>query len=256
MLHLFTPQGDAALAALLRRPVLLAFDFDGTLAPIVAHPGDARPAPAVSARLHELSKRLPVAIVTGRAVNDVLPRLGFEPRFVIGNHGAEDVADPRASAALIGALDPARELVRRHAADFAAAEVLVEDKGQSMAWHYRLSKDRARALALIGKLLPQLGPGLSALPGKLVVNVVANDAPDKASAMHRLVARAGVDAALFAGDDVNDEPVFAAAPPHWLTIRVGVPDPMSAARFGLDSPAQLAVLLDRIAAWVTASMPG
>jgi trehalose 6-phosphate phosphatase len=255
MRHLFTPDGDAALAELLQQPVLLAFDFDGTLAPIVAHPGDARPPPAVSARLHELSRRLPVAIVTGRAVDDVLPRLGFEPHFVVGNHGAEDDADPHASAALIGALEPARELVRRHAADFAAADVLVEDKGQSMAWHYRLSKDRDRALSLIGELLPQLGPGLSALPGKLVINVVAADAPDKATAMHRLVARAGVQAALFAGDDINDEPVFAAAPPHWLTIRVGPPDPSSAARFGLDSPAQLAMLLDRIDAWVTASMP-
>jgi trehalose 6-phosphate phosphatase len=256
MRHLFTPEGDAALAAFLQQPVLLAFDFDGTLAPIVSHPGDARPSPTVSARLHELSKRMPVAIVTGRAVDDVLPRLGFEPHWVVGNHGAEDDADPHASAALIGALEPARELVRQRAADLAAADVMVEDKGQSMAWHYRLSKDRDRALALIGELLPQLGPGLSALPGKLVVNVVAADAPDKATAVHRLVARAGVEAAFFAGDDVNDEPVFAAAEPHWLTIRVGSPpDPASAARFGLDSPAQLAMLLDRIDAWSHAAVP-
>ena len=50
MPHLFSPDGDAALAALmLHRPaLLLAFDFDGTLAPIVARPGDARVPPALA----------------------------------------------------------------------------------------------------------------------------------------------------------------------------------------------------------------
>jgi hypothetical protein len=36
-----------------------------------------------------------------------------------------------------------------------------------------------------------------------------------------MVARCGADCAVFAGDDVNDEPVFESAPPHWLTIRIG-----------------------------------
>lgn len=50
MQHLFTPAGEAALAATLQRRPLLAFDFDGTLAPIVARPDDARISQAVSAR--------------------------------------------------------------------------------------------------------------------------------------------------------------------------------------------------------------
>jgi hypothetical protein len=49
----------------------------------------------------------------------------------------------------------------------------------------------------------------------------------------------------FAGDDVNDEPVFARAPTHWLTLRVGR-DAASRARFFLDSPAEMAMLLERL----------
>ena len=80
MRHLLSARGEAALAALMRRRPLLAFDFDGTLAPIVARPEDARVPAAVAARLAVLALRLPVAIVTGRAIGDVRHRLGFEPQ--------------------------------------------------------------------------------------------------------------------------------------------------------------------------------
>jgi trehalose 6-phosphate phosphatase len=55
-----------------------------------------------------------------------------------------------------------------------------------------------------------------------------------------------VSCALFAGDDVNDEPVFAVAAAGWLTIRVGRDDPRSKAHHFLDSPGEIAVLLERM----------
>ena len=94
MKHLFSAQGATALAALLRRRPLLAFDFDGTLAPIVPRPRrrahSARPWPR-GLRGWRGGCRWPSS--PGRAVADVRGRLGFEPRFVVGNHGAEDAAD-------------------------------------------------------------------------------------------------------------------------------------------------------------------
>ena len=102
MQHLFSPKGEAALAALLRLQPLMAFDFDGTLAPIVAHPTDARIPPAVLTRLRALAQRLPVAIVTGRSVADVRARLGFEPHFVIGNHGVHECRSVLARNRYIG----------------------------------------------------------------------------------------------------------------------------------------------------------
>ncbi|MBN8511137.1 MAG: trehalose-phosphatase [Burkholderiales bacterium] len=243
MKHLFEPEGRAALAALMRERPLLAFDFDGTLAPIVARPAAARIPAAVAQRLRRLAERLPVAVVSGRAVADLRQRLGFEPRFVVGSHGAEDGFDPAASRARMRRLDPLRERLKQHGAAIAAAGVSVEDKGQSLALHYRLAPDRARARALIAELLAGAGPDLEVFGGKMVENAVAAGSPDKAQAVRQLVARLGTGHAFFAGDDVNDEPVFAAAPAHWLTVRIGRGDQASKARYFLDSPAEMAVAL-------------
>lgn len=246
--HLFTPEGVAALAVILRRQPLLAFDFDGTLAPIVARPDDARASQAVSARLAVLASRLPVAIVTGRSVDDVRERLGFTPRFIVGNHGAEDESDPAPRQQIFGGLDPLRARLHACREALAVAGVTVEDKGRSIALHYRLSRTRERALELIAEVTSAQDDALRVFGGKLVVNVAPRAAPDKAQAVHALVARCGAPCALFAGDDVNDEPVFAAAPAGWLTVRVGRDDPKSQAMYVLDSPIEMAMLLERMVA--------
>jgi len=252
MYHLFSPDGEAALTVTLRQRPLLAFDFDGTLAPIVPRPQDARPSHAVSARLATLATLLPMAIITGRMVDDVRGRLGFEPHFIVGNHGAEDegvVPD----AADVAALVALRERIAARQEALHDAGVLLEDKGASLALHYRLSRTRERALDVIGELLNPPDPALRVFGGKLVINVAPRHAPDKAQAVRSLMQRAGTAAVIFAGDDVNDEPVFNAAVPGWLTIRVGRDDPRSRAMFCLDSPGQMPLLLDRILALLGAA---
>jgi len=255
MQHLFHPDGVAALAAALRQRPLLAFDFDGTLAPIVARPEDAGISPAMSARLKALAALLPLAIVTGRRVDDVRGRLGFEPRYIVGNHGAEDPLNPAAGAALARTLQPLRNRLHQRAAELAEAGVVVEDKGASLALHYRRSRQPEQAQALIEAVLLPPGEAWHAFGGKMVVNVVPRKAPDKASAVHGLVAHCGAACAVFAGDDVNDEPVFASAAPHWLTIRIGRGDGASAARYYLDSPDETAQLLQRMLALLPAAQP-
>jgi trehalose 6-phosphate phosphatase len=253
MQHLFSPEGEVALATALRQQPLLAFDFDGTLAAIVARPDDARISQAVSARLKGLAARLPLAIVTGRTVDDVRGRLGFEPRYIIGSHGAEDPANPAAAAALSRMLEPARRQLRARQAELAAAGVQIEDKGASLALHYRLARDRDRAQALITELLTPADDAWRIFGGKMVVNVAPTHAPDKADAVHALVADCQARCAVFAGDDINDEPVFASAPAHWLTIRIGRGERSSRARYFLDSPNEVAMLLERMLALLPAA---
>lgn len=247
MKPLFGTAGRAALRDLLHRRPLFAFDFDGTLAPIVSRPEDARVAAAVAVPLARLAAQAPVAVITGRAVHDVRRRLGFEPAFLVGNHGAEDAqhADDAADRAALEAL---RRRLERAAATLAASGVSVEDKGLSIALHYRLARDRGAAVAAIDEALERLEPRLRRFGGKCVVNVVPAAAPDKADALFALVARSGRDSALFVGDDLNDEPVFERAPPHWLTVRVGLEAGHSSARFFVDGPASLAPLLQRLLA--------
>jgi len=224
--------------------VLLAFDFDGTLAPIVAEPSQARVPTTTLRRLHRLSQRLPLAVISGRTVADLRSRLGFEPAHVVGSHGAED---PHHGERLEwrAALDGMRERLRLADAELQRAGVGVEDKGASLALHYRLAPDRAAAAALIDRLLDDVGPGLQVFGGKMVANVVAEGADDKAAALRRLAQRAGAHAVLYLGDDVNDESVFAAGEPTWLTVRVGA-DHGSAARYFIGGPREVPRLLDRL----------
>ena len=242
MKHLFSNEGQHALAAVLALKPLLAFDFDGTLAPIVARPDDVRVSTAVTHRLAQLAQWRPVAIVTGRRVADVTPRLGFEPAYIVGSHGAEDPALANAAAHDV-ALASARTYLVAQTAALEDAGVTFEDKGSSMALHYRLARDREKALQCIAAAVANLGPGLHTFGGKFVVNLVAEHAPDKGDAVQRLVARSESGAALFVGDDVNDEAVFEIAPDHWLTVRIGRDSPGSRAQFFLDSHAEMAHML-------------
>ena len=245
--HLFSPEGSAALAATMALSPLLAFDFDGTLAPIVARHDDARVPLAVARRLQALAGRLPLAIVSGRSVDDIRSRVDFEPRFIVGNHGAENpVAPLQADADL--ALEAVRERWLAQANELAQAGVSLEDKRHSLALHYRLAPDRELAYRLITALLHGLPSDIRVFGGKMVVNVAATVAPDKAHAVMALVRHAQVQSAVFVGDDLNDEPVFACAQPNWLTVRVGRDDPNSRAMYCLDHFSEVAAMLDRMVA--------
>jgi len=242
MKDLFGQAGRQALRDALQAQPLLAFDFDGTLSPIVERAGDARVAPEVAQRLARLAQLRPLAVVTGRSVADVTHRLGFTPRFIVGSHGAEDPG--RDFGLDLSPLDRLRARLDARSAALGAAGVQVEDKTYSFALHYRLAPDPGKALETIRRTLLGLNPGLQSFGGKSVINVVLSGAPDKADAVASLARRAGCDRAVFVGDDLNDEAVFERALPNWLTVRVGRDYPQSRASFFLDGFAETEALLD------------
>lgn len=240
--HLLGPDGHEALARLMRGRPLLGFDFDGTLAPIVMHPDEARVDTTLSRLLEQLAARLPVVVVTGRQVLDVRHRLGFAPTHIVGNHGAEDEHDgpePR----VVMALAPFRDRLRRLQPALSAAGVSIEDKGASLALHYRLAPNPVAAREAIDALLVDLPDGVITEPGKRVVNVLVAGAADKGDALHRLVKRYDASAAFYAGDDTNDEPAFERAESNWVTARVGPRLDHSHARFFLQEQAEMAQVL-------------
>jgi trehalose 6-phosphate phosphatase len=243
MKHLFSPDGEAALLAIMKKAPLLAFDFDGTLAPIVVRPEDARVPMPVSHRLKTLEERLPLAVISGRRVNDVLGRLGFRAAHVIGNHGAEDPMSP-AAPGMERMLDALRLRLRADRTFLAKEGIYVEDKGLSMALHYRLAKDRNRAALMICTLLDDFSANLNVFGGKMVVNVLPRGADDKGQALLKLMDRAKRDAVIYVGDDVNDEPAFACAAPRGLSVRIGRDHAGSKAQFFLDATADVPMMLD------------
>ncbi len=250
-------QGRAALARLGSLPSLLAFDFDGTLAPIVARPADARVPLPVARRMRRLCESSPVAVLTGRSEDDVLDRLGFEPSFVVGNHGIPLARDAEAGAdtrAWIEALNPARQALACHAVALRHAGVQVEDKQRSMALHYRLASDRAQALDLLMSVLPTSDRSIVVSHRKFTLDLAAAGAPGKCEALSTLSQSAHAQAVLFIGDESNDDTVFARSPPDWVTVRIqrhpthssARSSTRSAARFYLDGLTQLTALLQAL----------
>ena len=241
---LFGASGLRALTAALLGDPLLAFDFDGTLAPLVERPDDARVPDSLARRLARLGQLRPLAIVTGRAVADVNRRLGFPVAYVVGNHGAEEEGG---LAPLDPALfDPVRQRLFAARQLLDAAGVRLEDKRYSLALHYRQAPDPVLAQRLIGDLLGGLPEEFDVIPGRMVCNLVLGGAPDKGDAVIALTQRAHCALAIFVGDDINDETVFAKAAENWLTIRVGNDYPQSHARYFLEDYSDIEPLLDRM----------
>jgi len=196
---------------------LLAFDFDGTLAPIVRDPDQAAMRPSTLRLLRELARAYPCVVISGRSRADVLRRVrGVRFAEVVGNHGGEPWhASARARREVRQWLTGLRDRLG------GISGVLIEDKGVSLCLHYRRSRQKRRARARILAATARLrGARVSA--GKLVVNVVPAEAPHKGQALVRLRAREGCDTAVYLGDDETDEDVFTLDQPgQLLTVRVG-----------------------------------
>lgn len=197
---------------------LLAFDFDGTLAPIVAD-RDGAAMRARTLRLFErVCARYPVAVISGRSQRDVRARLGDATvTRVVGNHGMESGA---VDASFLR--DAARAREHLAAALAAVPGVDLEDKGLSLALHYRAARSRRAARAAIDAAVRAAPVALRVVPGKLVINALPAHAPDKGDALQRARDEAHLDTALYLGDDVTDEDVFVLDQPgRLLSVRVG-----------------------------------
>ena len=221
--------------------VLLAFDYDGTLAPIVPAPEQAVMRLKTRSLLEALARRCPCVVISGRARADAVRRLrGVEAVEVIGNHGIEPWQTSPRGLLLVRRW---RRLLERQLAPFTG--VTVEDKVHSLAVHYRRSREKKKARAAILRATVALGD-VRLIPGKQVVNLLPTDAPHKGIALERARARFACDTAVYVGDDETDEDVFALDQPgRLLTIRVGQKR-QSLASYFLRNQAEIDPLLETL----------
>lgn len=190
----------------------LFVDFDGTLVAIAAAP-DAIDVPGdLGARLGALSERLDgrLALVSGRAPNDLERHLGALPFARAGSHGAARFAADGAPLGESAAPIPAAASEAMRA--FAAREGLVfEAKSHGGALHYRNAPALADTVTAFAEALARQH-GLSVKLGKCVAELV-NPGADKGGAVRAFMAGADFAGSLpvFVGDDLTDEDGFAAA---------------------------------------------
>lgn len=241
---LFSHSGSVALARLRHGDSVLSFDLDGTLAPLVDRPNDAVVPAATTALLRLVAARWPTAVITGRGLADAASRLGFEPTYLVGNHGAE-WSDGRADA-VVADLQPCREAIRYYAAALRRLGIVVEDKRLSLALHYRMAADARAARQQLDELIatvPFAAQRLCVSHGHRVLNIASTAAPDKGDALRSILSSSGAAVALVVGDDVNDEPAYVAAPPGSVCVHIGSRSRRSAAAFRLTSQRQIDRLL-------------
>ena len=243
MQYLLGAAGKRTLDRLAKNSATLyAFDFDGTLARIVRDRHAARMAESTRLSLEKLTAKVPTAIVSGRSLEDLRPRVEGAATFLIGNHGMQGVkAAPRM-------LHHAHDLCRlwlselgRCGDEFAAAGLGIEDKIYSLTLHYRQSRSPQAARDLALKAAANLVPAPRLVFGKSVVNVIPPGTPHKGSALQGLMGQLRSPAALYVGDDDTDEDVFGLPDERIVSVRIGR-KAGSAARYYLRRQTEIAQL--------------
>jgi trehalose 6-phosphate phosphatase len=214
-----TAEGCAGLAALLDDPgrAVIALDFDGTLAPIVPDPAEARALPAAVEALRQLTPLIgTMAVLTGRPALTAVEYASLDqvPGIVVlGHYGRQrwkngHVETPPAPRGLTVARQRLPEVLAEAGAQDGT---FVEDKGEALAVHTRRAASPEVALERIRAPLLALAAetGLRAEPGRFVIELRPEGA-DKGIALAALASQAGRSAVMFCGDDQGDRPAFAA----------------------------------------------
>jgi trehalose 6-phosphate phosphatase len=229
-----------ALAEAPERAAIL-LDVDGTLAPIAPRPEDARVPDEARTEVARLAARYAlVACVSGRTGEDAKRLVGVDGVRYVGSHGLE--------------LEPEAAQWRDRIHSFAAGiDWPVEDKGLTVAFHYRQAGDEDAALAYLEEVAERARrEGLMPRFGRKVLEIRPPVHADKGTAVLHLLTDAGLQRALYAGDDTTDLDGFRALSGLELGVRVAVSsdeapkDLVSGADVVVDSPEELLELLRRL----------
>lgn len=255
-LHLFDPLGDLTGRIRAGRRVLLFTDFDGTLVPIKDDPMACALAPGDRAQLARIAAKpgALVAVVSGRDLADLTPRIGVEGAVHAGNHGLEirgpgfDFREPGAVALAPKLAQIVAELT---AALAGVPGAWVQNKELTASVHFRQTPPElhGRVREAVERVLNPHLDEFVLRGGKMVLEVRPRVDWHKGRAVHWLRERlAGEDrhpVAIYLGDDATDEDAFKAIP-DGVTILVG-PARSTAARYRLNDAADVSKFLGWLA---------
>jgi trehalose 6-phosphate phosphatase len=239
--------------------MLLALDFDGTLSPIAPTPAAATLPEDTRAALHDVAARSDtiLAVVSGRALEDVFVKVRMPELYYAGNHGLEirgpalELVHPEA-VARVAAVRQCLERLRPVVGQIEG--VVVEDKRLSLSIHYRLVREPALEELVRDAVRSSCNDiaGLKVTEGKKLIEVRPDVAWDKGRAVEFLVAsllNGSAAPVLFIGDDVTDEDGFRAIAGRGAGILVAEPTAatQTAASYYLSSTDEVTVLLRQLA---------
>jgi trehalose 6-phosphate phosphatase len=203
------------LATFASANVLLAFDYDGTLTPIVSRPERARIRVRTQRLLAEIARRYPCVVISGRGLDDLSVRLKDIPVWhVFGNFGHEPNGGSGPPPQVSG-------WVRLLDKDLGAFPgVVIEAKQYSVTVHYRNVRDKKGLLQALARTVAPLKDA-RVLNSPQAVALLPRAGPDKGVALQQARRQFACDAAIYVGDDETDEDAFASdSPDRLLSVRV------------------------------------
>ncbi len=234
------------------RRVLVALDFDGTLAPEVDLPDQARALPEARAAVLRLLAlpRTRVALVSGRSLASLVQVADLpDTTLLVGSHGIEiRLDDPHDQVGLDTAELEQVDVLHEVLGDVADAidQVWLEAKPAGFALHTRLATDadsRVAHLVALSEATAEVD-NLTVRQGKDVLELSVRET-NKGDAIEHLRRYTVADAVFFAGDDVTDEDAFAALLPDDVGVKSG--QGRTEAAFRVAGPAEIASVLSTLA---------
>jgi len=215
------------------RAIALFLDFDGTLARLRAAPPDVSVDRSLRQELCMIvrSSRFRVWVVSGRRRSDVRERLAVRGIRYLGLHGWERRAGARLAEEGRSSLECVRRILGGVLVNHPS--IWVEDKEYALTLHHRAAPPDVRraSLASIAAVLEPFGSVLRISAAKYSWEIIPRELEDKGVAVRReLAALASGSTPVYVGDDVVDEPAFAALA-SGITIRVGPCGPTRARYF-------------------------
>jgi trehalose 6-phosphate phosphatase len=238
-------------------PILLvACDFDGTIAPIVSHPSEAQPnrEAIVAMSLLAAMPQTHVAVISGRALKDLSSRTqDAENLHLVGSHGSEFDPGfasglPRDAVELLGRLSSGLATISNQ-----CPGSFVEEKPAGVTFHYRNADDSSCKVALDAILAgPATLPGVFVRHGKKMVELSVMEM-NKGTALSGMRQRLGASAVIFLGDDLTDEDAFATLSGPDIGVKIGDGATLASYRIGdpVDVARILALIAERRSEWLT-----
>jgi trehalose 6-phosphate phosphatase len=230
--------------------LLVAMDFDGTMAPLVDHAADSRALPRSAAAFAGLAElpRTTTALISGRALAS-LRAVAFPPEntLLIGSHGAEVWMGPGSSRLALD--DAQRKLlaeVRQVLEEIVeqAPGTLLEDKPAGVVLHTRLAADDvAEDAVAAARAVLQDRPSVFLKAGNRVLESSVVHA-SKGEGIAFLRQATGATAVVFAGDDTTDEDAFGSLVRGDLGVKVGLD--FTQAEFRVESPVHVCEFLEAL----------
>lgn len=211
------------------KEVVVFFDYDGTLTPIVSHPKDANLSPEMREMLMKLSNQCIVTVISGRGLNDIKSRVGIKGIYYSGSHGYE-IEGPGVKMEYEPALKFVEifDILEAELSELLAGVkgVLVERKKFSIALHYRnVSNSEVNTVEKAADDAVKKYPNIRKNYGKKLYELQPDLEWNKGKAIEWLIQTLNIQKRgskiFYIGDDITDEDAFSAIKTYGIGILVG-----------------------------------